>query len=136
MRRKAYKICKPFLFPVYTLLKISIRKSEAIVTDYILRGSNSRKNNKLRPNGHSNMHKIKRLNQLFTNQLSLSISAEREGFEPPEALTSTVFKTAAFDHSAISPGTKVDIFFLSAKILQLFFHNFTLDICKHLIIKV
>ena len=29
--------------------------------------------------------------------------AEREGFEPPEALTSTVFKTAAFDHSAISP---------------------------------
>ena len=30
-------------------------------------------------------------------------SAEREGFEPPEALTSTVFKTAAIDHSAISP---------------------------------
>ena len=29
--------------------------------------------------------------------------AEREGFEPPEALTSTVFKTAAIDHSAISP---------------------------------
>ena len=29
--------------------------------------------------------------------------AEREGFEPPEAFTSTVFKTAAFDHSAISP---------------------------------
>jgi hypothetical protein len=29
--------------------------------------------------------------------------AEREGFEPPEACTSTVFKTAAFDHSAISP---------------------------------
>ena len=30
--------------------------------------------------------------------------AEREGFEPPEACTSTVFKTAAIDHSAISPG--------------------------------
>ena len=29
--------------------------------------------------------------------------AEREGFEPPEPLGSTVFKTAAFDHSAISP---------------------------------
>ena len=29
--------------------------------------------------------------------------AEREGFEPPEACTSTVFKTAAIDHSAISP---------------------------------
>ena len=31
------------------------------------------------------------------------ISAEREGFEPPEPLSSTVFKTAAIDHSAISP---------------------------------
>ena len=29
--------------------------------------------------------------------------AEREGFEPPEAFTSTVFKTAALDRSAISP---------------------------------
>ncbi|MDE5789908.1 MAG: hypothetical protein K2H96_01580, partial [Muribaculaceae bacterium] len=26
-----------------------------------------------------------------------------EGFEPPEVLPSTVFKTAAIDHSAISP---------------------------------
>ena len=33
--------------------------------------------------------------------------AEREGFEPPEALTSTVFKTAAIDHSAISPKCSV-----------------------------
>lgn len=31
------------------------------------------------------------------------VSAEREGFEPPDPLRSTVFKTAAFDHSAISP---------------------------------
>ena len=31
--------------------------------------------------------------------------AEREGFEPPEPLSSTVFKTAAIDHSAISPRT-------------------------------
>jgi hypothetical protein len=29
--------------------------------------------------------------------------AEREGFEPPEPHGSTVFKTAAIDHSAISP---------------------------------
>lgn len=31
------------------------------------------------------------------------LSAEREGFEPPDPLRSTVFKTAALDHSAISP---------------------------------
>lgn len=30
-------------------------------------------------------------------------SAESEGFEPPEAFTSTVFKTAALNHSANSP---------------------------------
>ena len=29
--------------------------------------------------------------------------AEREGFEPPVPLSTTVFKTAAIDHSAISP---------------------------------
>ena len=32
--------------------------------------------------------------------------AESEGFEPPEPLGSTVFKTAAIDHSANSPGQK------------------------------
>ena len=32
--------------------------------------------------------------------------AEREGFEPPETFASTVFKTAAFDRSAISPRQK------------------------------
>lgn len=32
--------------------------------------------------------------------------AEREGFEPPEPLGSTVFKTAAIDRSAISPGQR------------------------------
>ena len=30
-------------------------------------------------------------------------NAEREGFEPPVPRGTTVFKTAAFDHSAISP---------------------------------
>ena len=29
--------------------------------------------------------------------------AQREGFEPPDSCPSTVFKTAAFDRSAISP---------------------------------
>ena len=43
-------------------------------------------------------------------------SAEKEGFEPPEPFSSTVFKTAAIDHSAISPmlsknAAKVMIFF-------------------------
>ena len=32
------------------------------------------------------------------------VLAEREGFEPPEGFPSTVFKTAAFDRSATSPG--------------------------------
>ena len=40
--------------------------------------------------------KISRLN----NQ---SAVAEREGFEPPNPFRSTVFKTAAIDHSAIFP---------------------------------
>ena len=30
-------------------------------------------------------------------------SAEREGFEPPEPFSSTVFKTAVIDHSTTSP---------------------------------
>lgn len=48
------------------------------------------------------------------------LSAEKEGFEPPDLLQSTVFKTAAFDRSAISPvcyyqcliaGAKIECFF-------------------------
>ena len=37
------------------------------------------------------------------NQLIYTLLAEREGFEPPVPLSTTVFKTAAIDHSAISP---------------------------------
>ena len=37
--------------------------------------------------------------------------AEREGFEPPEPLSSTVFKTAAIDHSAISPRNRVQKYY-------------------------
>ena len=36
----------------------------------------------------------------------LFVLAEREGFEPPEHRCSTVFKTAAIDHSAIFPPQK------------------------------
>ena len=34
--------------------------------------------------------------------------AEEEGFEPPDLLQSTVFKTAAFDRSAIPPSGRKD----------------------------
>ena len=43
----------------------------------------------------------KALEHIFGVQ-TLSPLAQREGFEPPEAFTSTVFKTAAIDRSAIS----------------------------------
>tara|TARA_B100001109_G_scaffold204199_1_gene171182 strand:+ start:118 stop:306 length:189 start_codon:yes stop_codon:yes gene_type:complete len=35
--------------------------------------------------------------------LKLGFYAEREGFEPPVHCCTMVFKTTAFDHSAISP---------------------------------
>ena len=47
--------------------------------------------------------------------------AEREGFEPPEPRSSTVFKTAAIDHSATSPKDKSISFFLNH---QIFFEIF------------
>lgn len=43
------------------------------------------------------------------------VLAESEGFEPPEPCGSTVFKTAAIDHSANFPETKVAPIFHSAK---------------------
>ena len=39
----------------------------------------------------------------FGDFFSSADKAEREGFEPPVPRGTTVFKTAAFDHSAISP---------------------------------
>ncbi len=54
--------------------------------------------------------------QLFYRDLKCFL-AEREGFEPPEAHTSTVFKTAAIDHSAISPWS----FFKSCAKIELIF---------------
>ena len=52
--------------------------------------------------------------------------AEREGFEPPEPRSSTVFKTAAIDHSATSPKDKSTPFFL---IHQIFFKIFSKYFC-------
>ena len=58
--------------------------------------------------------------------------AEREGFEPPVPLSTPVFKTGAFDHSAISPYLKnllsvlkrvqrYGIIFISANFIATFF---------------
>ena len=46
--------------------------------------------------------------------------AESEGFEPPEPCSSTVFKTAAIDHSANFPRAKITRIFRSAKSCPLF----------------
>ena len=45
------------------------------------------------------------------------IAAEEEGFEPPVRCRTTVFKTAAIDHSAIPPngGAKLNKYYRSAK---------------------
>jgi hypothetical protein len=46
--------------------------------------------------------------------------AEKEGFEPPDLLQSTVFKTAAFDRSAISPVCYDHLLIASANISGFF----------------
>ena len=45
----------------------------------------------------------KHKNQKSRKSFDLQDFAEREGFEPPVPLSTPVFKTGAFDHSAISP---------------------------------
>ena len=45
----------------------------------------------------------KKVTQLVDYQLVASLKAEREGFEPPVPLSTTVFKTVVIDHSTISP---------------------------------
>ena len=57
---------------------------------------------------------------------SASNSAEREGFEPPEPRSSTVFKTAAIDHSATSPRDKsITSFLIYQTKNENIFHFFT-----------
>ena len=46
--------------------------------------------------------------------------AEKEGFEPPDLLQSTVFKTAAFDRSAISPISRTLLLNAVANIVTFF----------------
>ena len=69
--------------------------------------------------------------------------AEREGFEPPVPLSTTVFKTAAIDHSAISPrlplevllfksDAKVRLFFESASILPIFLKKILFRMQKYI----
>src|SRR5690606_37715387 len=64
----------------------------------------------------------KNLNSLINSLLRFSV-AEKEGFEPPEVLPSTVFKTAAIDHSAISPfaGANIKSFFKYSISFLMFF---------------
>ena len=75
----------------------------------------------------------------------MDFNAEREGFEPPVPRGTTVFKTAAFDHSAISPERdKSRTYFLTTKGIKqkkykiaqkkiddlLFFKNIFLNLAK------
>ena len=71
--------------------------------------------------------------------------AEKEGFEPPDLLQSTVFKTAAFDRSAISPvcryqcliaGANIRWFFGYQNFFWTFFLKFFEIIYKCLIISI
>ena len=52
---------------------------------------------------------------MFATQPTTRSFAEREGFEPPEPRSSTVFKTAAIDHSAISPIYYANIFLIAVQ---------------------
>ena len=54
--------------------------------------------------------------------------AEREGFEPPDPFGSTVFKTAAIDHSATSPYFRIlyHFFFASAGFIGVVFTRSTI----------
>ena len=51
-------------------------------------------------------------------------SAEKEGFEPPVHCCTTVFKTAAIDHSAISPLQRYNFFIPKNKSKKIFFNLF------------
>ena len=66
----------------------------------------------------------------------LGLYAEREGFEPPVHCCTLVFKTSAFDHSAIPPEDGYDTVFINKvnqiyiKKPQIFAYNFPfLEFC-------
>ena len=59
--------------------------------------------------------------------MDLFFLAEREGFEPPVPLSTAVFKTAAIDHSAISPSKAMqsyDFFLIPPNIFAIIFQIF------------
>jgi ATP-binding cassette, subfamily B, multidrug efflux pump len=60
------------------------------------------------------------------------ILAEREGFEPPETCASTVFKTAAFDRSAISPAQMYVHIYFKPNFIATSFTFATNFLVKHL----
>ena len=62
----------------------------------------------LLPNKDATLGKVKR--GQAKDFFNLSPSAEKEGFEPPVPRGTPVFKTGAFDHSAISPRQKYATF--------------------------
>ena len=70
------------------------------------------------------MHSSKSKKKWELNAL-ISFLAEREGFEPTDPCRSTVFKTAAIDHSAISPRAKLHYFSFVQKNLFTVFITFT-----------
>ena len=55
------------------------------------------------PSASSAISPKKMFTKFFYIKLRSNFMAEGVGFEPTEVLPSTVFKTAAFDHSAIPP---------------------------------
>ena len=66
---------------------------------------------RLRPLGHRSFYFLPhcavgygwKSSGLLNPTTPMQTRTDGEGFEPPEACTSTVFKTAAFDHSATLP---------------------------------
>ena len=52
--------------------------------------------------------KIEKWHNSLIYQIVTPLCAEREGFEPPVPLSTPVFKTGAFDHSAISPMIRLE----------------------------
>jgi hypothetical protein len=59
----------------------------------------------LRAPGQSTIEKLLQVPEFTELAETLVEVTEREGFEPPDACASPVFKTGAFSHSATSPHT-------------------------------
>ena len=92
------------------------RKHKQVVSNWLKSGQSRhvistipntiRKNSPLRKEAGICAPKFVRQNKNPLLKSNGQVLAQRKGFEPLEALTSTVFKTAAIDHSAISAYSK------------------------------